>query len=280
MVQTILLAVQAFIGFSLLILVHELGHFFAAKWVGVRVDAFSLGFGPCLGKKWGDTEYRLSAIPLGGYVKLAGEEPEPGKEAAPDEFYGKSVGQRSIVFAAGALVNLIFGFFIFMVAYGVGVPVLPAVVGEVAPGSPAWKIGLKSGDRIEKIGNISPPVDFEDLRISVALSSGDDGIPLGLHRNGEYLEKTLYPEFDENAGMRTAGIYPEGSVIVGEAPRARKGKREPYTPDPLAVFDAGLATGDVVTAVGVAGQEAPVPVSVPGDFMDAVSYTHLRAHET
>ncbi|MGO8702827.1 MAG: site-2 protease family protein, partial [Candidatus Brocadiia bacterium] len=84
--------VEAAIGFGILIFVHELGHFLAAKWIGVRVDAFSLGFGPSLKKKWGETEYRLGICPIGGYVKMAGEEPSPDKPPQPGEFYSKSVG--------------------------------------------------------------------------------------------------------------------------------------------------------------------------------------------
>ena len=122
--------VEAAIGFGVLIFVHELGHFLAAKWIGVRVDAFSLGFGPSLKKKWGETEYRLGICPLGGYVKMAGEEPTPDKPPQPGEFYSKSVGQRAVVFGAGVFMNLVFGFIAFMLAYQFGVPVLPATVGR------------------------------------------------------------------------------------------------------------------------------------------------------
>lgn len=270
MLHTVVFILQAFVGFSLLILVHELGHFLAAKWVGVRVEAFSLGFGPCLKKKWGDTEYRLSAIPLGGYVKLAGEEPKEDERPAPDEFYAKSVGQRSIVFAAGVVMNMIFGLVIFIVAYGVGVPVLPAVVGDVEPGSPAWKIGLKRGDRIERIDDLSPPVDFEDLRITVTLSRAGRGIRLGIRRNGETIEKTLEPEFDEERGIRSAGIYPYVPAVVGERPVSDSGEPLPDEPDLDAVFRAGLAPGDVITAVEVPGRAEPIPIETPDDFMDAM----------
>ena len=92
---------------------------------------FSLGFGPSLKKKWGETEYRLGICPIGGYVKMAGEEPTPDKPPEPGEFYSKSVGRRSIVFVAGVVMNLIFGFVAFMLAYQIGVPVQPAIVGGV-----------------------------------------------------------------------------------------------------------------------------------------------------
>jgi len=129
---------EAAVGFGLLILVHELGHFLAAKWMGVRVEVFSLGFGrPLLKKKGAQTTYQICAIPFGGYVKMAGEEEDPGKPAPPDNFNSKSVGQRSIIFAAGVVMNIIFGFLVFMLAYRVGVPVVPAKAGELQPGSPA-----------------------------------------------------------------------------------------------------------------------------------------------
>ncbi len=170
-------AIEAFIGFSLLILVHELGHFLAAKWMGVTVEIFSLGFGPVLlRKKWGGTEYRLSLVQIGGYVKMAGEEPQPDRPPAPGDFYAKSVGQRAFVFVAGVTMSLVFGFLVFILAYRVGVPVMPAVVGYAEPGSPAWKIGLRAGDVIRKIDDISPPLDFEDLKTTVTLKRRGKGI--------------------------------------------------------------------------------------------------------
>src|SRR3989304_5548718 len=101
-------------GIGLLIFIHELGHFLVAKKIGVRVLAFSLGFGPALfKKKWGETEYRLSLVPLGGYVKLAGEGPEEEKTGASWEFSSKSAGQRASVFVAGGGVKVVTGFFFF-----------------------------------------------------------------------------------------------------------------------------------------------------------------------
>src|SRR3990172_4777869 len=110
------------VGIGLLIFIHELGHFLVAKKIGVRVLAFSLGFGPAIfKKKWGETEYRLSLVPLGGYVKLAGEGPEDEKTGASWEFSSKSAGQRASVFVAGVALNAVlalFSFFFFFFIWG------------------------------------------------------------------------------------------------------------------------------------------------------------------
>ncbi|MEK7749657.1 MAG: site-2 protease family protein, partial [Planctomycetota bacterium] len=111
------------VGIGLLIFIHELGHFLVAKKIGVRVLAFSLGFGPALfKKKWGETEYRLSLVPLGGYVKLAGEGPDEEKTGSSWEFSSKSVGQRASVLVAGVALNAALAFIAFVVAFQIGVP--------------------------------------------------------------------------------------------------------------------------------------------------------------
>nr|HRU07494.1 site-2 protease family protein [Candidatus Brocadiia bacterium] len=125
--------ILALAGFSLLIFVHELGHFLAAKLIGVKVEAFSLGFGPYIGKKWGETEYRLGLAPFGGYVKLSGENREEGKEYGPRDFMSRGPGQRAFVYVAGAAMNIACAFVAFVVAFGMGVTVTPAVSGGVLP---------------------------------------------------------------------------------------------------------------------------------------------------
>src|SRR3990167_8833831 len=130
------------LGIGLLIFIHELGHFLMAKKIGVRVLAFSLGFGPAIfKKKWGETEYRLSIFPLGGYVKLAGESPDEEKTGASWEFSAKSAGQRASVLVAGVALNAILAFVAFIVAFQIGVPFITSEVGQVMPGWPAWEIG-------------------------------------------------------------------------------------------------------------------------------------------
>ncbi len=145
---------------GVLIFFHELGHFLVAKKSGIRVEKFSLGFPPkMIGKKIGDTEYCLSWIPLGGYVKMAGDEPDEVKlEGKPWEFMSKPVGIRALVVAAGPVMNLILAVFIFWgIIFFKGMQEIheeTAQVGLVAPGGPADAAGIKPGDTIVSINGI------------------------------------------------------------------------------------------------------------------------------
>ncbi|MFH1305544.1 MAG: RIP metalloprotease RseP [Candidatus Omnitrophota bacterium] len=134
--------------FSIIIIVHEAGHLFAAKACGVKVEVFSLGFGRRLfGVKKGGTDYRISLFPLGGYVKMAGEEPSEvtGKE---DELASKPVGHRFWIIAAGSLTNYFFAFVLFSIVFMLGAPMLSTEIGEVLREYPAARAGLKAGDQI------------------------------------------------------------------------------------------------------------------------------------
>jgi len=139
---------------GILIFVHELGHFSVAKYFGVRVEVFSLGFGrKILRKKWGDTEYCVSAIPFGGYVKMYGDDPTA---VVPENqrrysFSHKPVGPRIAVVLAGPLMNAFFALLVFSVIAGVGEEALSPQVGDVTPTSQAYKIGFRPGDKITKI---------------------------------------------------------------------------------------------------------------------------------
>src|SRR5215217_9779859 len=142
---------------GVLIFVHELGHFLAARRIGVRVLTFSLGFGPKLiGFRRGDTEYCISAIPLGGYVKMAGENPEDARTGASDEFLSKTKWQRFQVLVMGPVMNLTLAFLVMaLVLYqGAQVPAfdqLPVVVGSFATQSVAREAGILRGDRIVSV---------------------------------------------------------------------------------------------------------------------------------
>ena len=154
--MTTLLAFLFVLG--VLIFVHELGHFLAARRVGVRVLKFSLGFGPrLLGFKRGDTEYVVSAIPLGGYVKMAGENPDDPRSGRDDEFLSKSKWQRFQILIMGPLMNLILAVVVTagVLMNGAEIPAFqskPPVIGEIAPGSPGERAGLQPGDRIISVG--------------------------------------------------------------------------------------------------------------------------------
>ena len=150
--MTTLLAFAFVLG--VLIFVHELGHFVMARRVGIRVLKFSLGFGPRLvGFKRGDTEYVISAIPLGGYVKMAGENPDDPRSGRDDEFLSKTKWQRFQVLIMGPLMNLILAVVVMagVLMNGAEIPAFqskPPVVGHLMPGSPAEKAGIQPGDRI------------------------------------------------------------------------------------------------------------------------------------
>ncbi|MGE3887962.1 MAG: RIP metalloprotease, partial [Vicinamibacterales bacterium] len=169
--MTTLLAFLFVLG--VLVFVHELGHFLAARWNGVRVLTFSLGFGPKLLKfRRGDTEYCVSAIPLGGYVKMAGENPEDPRSGQPDEFLSKTKWQRFQILIMGPAMNL--GLAVIVLALvlmqGATVPAYmgkPALVGLVQAGSPAERAGVRPGDIITRFGSAEVNT-WEQLEIAVA----------------------------------------------------------------------------------------------------------------
>ncbi|HHT9122076.1 MAG TPA: RIP metalloprotease RseP [Candidatus Wunengus sp. YC63] len=228
-------------GIGLLIFIHELGHFLVAKKIGVRVLAFSLGFGPALFKKtWGETEYRLSLVPLGGYVKLAGEGPEEEKTGASWEFSSKSAGQRASVFVAGVALNAVLAFIAFIVAFQIGVPFITPDVGQVMPGWPAWEAGIQRGDKIVEIDG-SKDLDFEDLFTIVALSNPATGVSLKVERDKKTFDVTVIPKYDEEHGIQRIGIMPATSLEID--------KIFAFENNDAPARDAGIQVKDIVTAV-------------------------------
>src|SRR5262245_25383752 len=157
---------------GVLVFVHELGHFIAARRIGVRVLTFSLGFGPkLLSFKRGDTEYCVSAIPLGGYVKMAGENPDDARTGAPDEFLSKSKWERFQVLIMGPIMNLALAIIVMaLVLYqGAQVPVFnkrPAVIGSIQPDSVAAAAGIQPGDHVVSVDGREIE-DWEDLVMAV-----------------------------------------------------------------------------------------------------------------
>src|SRR5581483_4412510 len=179
---------------GILILIHELGHFFVARWCGVGVERFSIGFGPVLLRWRGkETEYAVSAIPMGGYVKMMGEEnPLEGGAALPFDpkkaFALKPLWARFLIVFAGPGMNFVLAAVIFAAVLAtVGRPVWPAAVGKVAEGSPAAAAGLKTGDVITSVNN-RPVSYWEDLERAVADSNGR---PLTLHARQGDVSRTI-----------------------------------------------------------------------------------------
>jgi len=199
---------------GVLVFIHELGHYLAARWCGVHVEVFSIGFGRAIAS-WTDkkgTVWKVAWLPLGGYVKLHGQErPEdvPSDVRAlwkPGQtFHEKQVGARAIVVAAGPLANFLLAAVLFAGLYGaVGRPTTPAVVGEVVAGSVAESAGLQPGDRIEAIDG-APIARFEDLQRTVSAAPGRS-LSLTLRRGGEALTLPVVPEARDAGGGRMTGI--------------------------------------------------------------------------
>ncbi len=207
------------LGIGAVILVHELGHFLAARFAGVRVETFSIGFGPRLfGWKRGGVDYRVSLIPLGGYVKMSGEEPGSGT-GAEDDLASKSVAQRLLIFSAGVIMNFLFALVGFAVAFSVGVPFRPPVIGRVVPGGPAWEAGIPEGSRVLSVGN-TRVLSFADISTSVAL--GGDKLIFTILPPGEKKPRKVevHPFFDKTTGFNRVLVDPpmEDKVILHVEP--------------------------------------------------------------
>ena len=156
---------------GILIFVHELGHFLVAKKVGIRVERFSLGFPPTIfSRKRGETEYCIGVIPLGGYVKMAGENPDEEVTGSPDEFMSKSILQRSLVIFAGPFMNYLLAIVLLIGVYMfTGQPLFDhdhVIVGTVTDDSPAAKAGLAPNDVIVAL-NGQPVNNFDSLRVKI-----------------------------------------------------------------------------------------------------------------
>jgi regulator of sigma E protease len=181
---------------GVLVSVHEFGHYLAARWCGVHVEVFSLGFGPAL-KSWVDrhgTEWRLSILPLGGYVRMHGMTPDAAADAeaagtpyrAADAYIEKPVASRAFVAAAGPLANFLLAVVLFAVLLAAqGRPMALPVVGQVFPNTAAAAAGLRPGDEIRSVGGV-PVVSFEQLRGIVQVSAGRD-LALAVHRGAQDL---------------------------------------------------------------------------------------------
>jgi regulator of sigma E protease len=183
---------------GILIFVHEFGHFLVAKLLRVRVEAFSLGFPPkLLGKKIGDTEYRLSFIPLGGYVKLLGENPkdEVPPELLPYSFLHHPLWHRFLIVVAGPAFNLLFTVLALFLVFAVsGIPYLPTEIGGVKADSPAALAGIQAGDQIVAVDRI--PVNRWDDMVDKVRTAGAGGraLTLGVQRQDRSFEVQVVPQ--------------------------------------------------------------------------------------
>jgi regulator of sigma E protease len=241
---------------GIMIVVHELGHYWAAIAVGVRVDTFSIGFGPRLfGWRRGVTDFRVSAIPFGGYVRMLGELPGDDHAADPESFQSKSRWQRAVVVIAGPLMNVLLALAIMTGVYMKEFPKQEAVhspvIGEIIPNSPASQAGLHAGDRIVQIAGISNPT-WQDIQSKEALNAGRP-ISVVVNRDGQNLPMMVTPK-PTKEGVGMAGWLVEADVVVSQV--------DPH----LNAYKAGLRPGDVlISANGQQLRSMPTLLNVIKD---------------
>jgi len=226
---------------GVMILVHELGHFMVARFFDVRVEVFSIGFGPRLfGRRGRETDFRVSAIPFGGYVRMAGE--QPGDQAADDPraFLSKPRWQRMLIAFAGPAMNVVLavslltGMFLFKYPKPVASD-FTAVIGHVSPNSPAAKAGLREGDRIVRIDDIVNP-NWDDVTIR-EISSANRPLQLEIERAGRRFNVTVVPALTPKEGVGYAGWAQEAEIQVSEVSPGMPAEK------------AGLKKGDLLLAV-------------------------------
>jgi regulator of sigma E protease len=228
-------------GLGFVIFVHELGHFLVAKACGVKCEKFFLGFdvgGLKLASfKWGETEYGIGALPLGGYVKMLGQDDNPAAAAAeaqraraagpghpltagdlppeptagphpawdPRSYPAQSVPKRMAIISAGVIMNVIFAVLMASLAYGLGVREMTCTISGVRTGGAAWRAGLKTGDEIVKIGDRENPI-FNDLRHGVTVANVTKGIEFTVRRPADGSSRTVLLKPDTDLGAPTIGV--------------------------------------------------------------------------
>ncbi|HEY3448521.1 MAG TPA: RIP metalloprotease RseP [Myxococcales bacterium] len=202
---------------AVLIFVHELGHFLVAKAFKVKVLKFSLGFGPkLLGFTWGETEYLISAVPLGGYVKMAGD--EPGEEVVPEDkgrgFLEQAPWKRALIGLAGPAMNLIFPIFVYFAAFYLQTTDISSRLGRVVPDQPAYAAGLRSGDRITAVDG-QPVKYFSELQRLIS-PKWDVPVQVTFERGGKAQTVAVTPQKTEDRNI----LETETRGVIGVAPMA------------------------------------------------------------
>ena len=273
---------------GLLVLAHELGHFLLAKLVGIRVERFSIGFPPRLfGKKIGDTDYCISAIPLGGYVKMTGMIDESMDEGSikgePWEFMSKPIWARFLVILAGPVFNLFLAALIyssiFMIS-GVETQAEPsyAVVGSVSAGAPAESIGLQPGDRITAIDG--RPIEMWDDLLTIVHSSPGKELVIEWKRDGQLFSDKVIPMKDPIREVGLIGIGPQTNITkVGPLKAIWYGSMNTVYKTELIIRSFGLLfSGKVAAKDALAG---PVRIAemtgqvARGGFLDLLAFAAI-----
>ncbi len=256
--MTTLLAFAFVLG--VLVFVHELGHFLAAKRVGIRVLKFQLGFNPTIASfRRGDTEYGIGALPLGGYVKMAGESPDEPRTGRSDEFLSKTKWQRFQVLIMGPVMNIGLAFVLTAVVLyqGAEVPAYddqPPLVGTIMPGAPAASIDIKPGDRIVSVADHGVDT-WEQFLVAIG-SRANRETPLVIERNGQRMQRVVTPTVAAGQSrfeIGDIGVLPNVHPHIPSVNSGEPGER------------AGIKPGDVVLAVN--GE----PITFRTQLIDAIS---------
>ena len=252
----LIMVVSVSVVLGIMVLIHEWGHFVVAKLFGVRVEIFSIGFGPRLGGiKRGPTDYRLSALPLGGYVKMAGDNPLEERKGDPDEFLSKPRWQRVLIALAGPFMNIVLSVALVAGLYMVGKkePAYvdkPMVLGGVLHDSTAAKAGLQAGDHVVKIGDKANPTWDDAQTQLVSMLPGHD-LSLTVDRDQHQFTASI----PMGTSMEDMFGYPPDRLIVGAVSAGMPAGR------------AGLKTGDQILKVN--GQALASPVEFPQMVQDS-----------
>jgi regulator of sigma E protease len=241
---TMVISVSVVLG--IMVLVHEWGHFIVAKSFGVRVEIFSIGFGKRLwGMKRGDTDYRLSALPLGGYVKMAGDNPLEERKGDPDEFLSKPRWQRVLIALAGPAMNIVLS--VLLVAgiymYGSKQPAYldkPVVLAGVLPDSTAQKAGLMAGDHLIRINGTRNPT-WDDARLELLSALPGHSLTVVLQRNGQEVSLSV----PSGQSLEDIYGYPPDRLVVSAVTSGMPAER------------AGLKAGDEIRKVNGANLSGP-----------------------
>ncbi|MEZ5965414.1 MAG: RIP metalloprotease RseP [Planctomycetota bacterium] len=265
--------IATILGIGFMIFIHELGHYLAARAAGIRVHVFSLGFGPRLiGFVRDGTDYRLSLVPFGGYVLVAGAENFERRRLAADELNAKGAGARAFFHAGGVIMNVAFALIVFPLVFHSGVQFTAPVIGRVDPLGVAWQADLRPGDRILKV-NGKEIYAFENLRVEIALA-GRRPVRLEVERDGKVFEKLVQSEYDEREGLRRIGVVPSVEpqppelIVQADTPAARAGLR---SGDRLLAIDGeAVAPADVeLTLQSLEHHEVGKPVALEVERKDA-----------
>jgi regulator of sigma E protease len=263
-------------GLGMVIFVHELGHFAVAKWCGVKCEKFYLGFDiyglKLFKKQWGETEYGIGILPLGGYVKMLGQDDNPSNQASenarsrsahanvphgdlppepssdmpvqhdPRSYLAQTVPERMAIISAGVIMNVIFAFAMSAWAYSVGVEEPPCTLGSVVPGGAAWRAGMRGGDEVVRINDIENP-RFKDLKISVILANGDVNFTVKRPGVSDLLRFHIAP--DQGELQQLIGVTNALTTTFGETKEHKTSVWPAWDPE----LSKELQKGDQIVAV-------------------------------